>query len=1274
MKNMKLCIIALLCFAVLCSAVSAATLSIDPSESIINKGESAELTLRVDDVEQLGSFDIDVTWNPSLVSLSDSDVTAGPSIDSLEMNVQSGRVRVAGLNSTLEGISDSADLCYLSFTGLSDSGETTSVSISVNDYGFLNSTSGEDIEVTDITNGSITTTVSSVVDARIGISNRQVPVNQETLFRASVANQRSYDTSALNVNVTIAKDGAVVQSETYPDVTISAGDTYSEEIAWTPTAGGTYLVSIAVTSDDALRGSPTDEKIVSSIDYQISFPDGQVYGTDRAQTDNWFYNYVRVSANKAGPVNLTIDAPDSFEISGGKERTTYLYNSQWNYLYVWMKSNEPGSFSGADFSYNLSANGKSASVNGNDLTVYVPSIEVTSVSSARVSDLGTSDTINFNTLHTNNTIRNVTTIVAQSGAQGRTLSGLGYLVGYPYGCVEQTTCKMLASMNVKDYYLGRGDRPSDFDTIREQANESVSAGIDVLVNGGLRGQHDDGGWSLWGYGLSESSSSSYASYTLAKINQTDEDLNRLLEDKISNGDTVTTGTVNFEKLIEWFHENPDTAEGTWSWSAPVCHSWTKESNTAFVMVIHDMINQSGDVQQLYRGYMEENMQNATKYVIGNQVNSGPDEGSFSSGSDKNMATALGLWGLESFGLPSSTVTEAGITDAKENAAAYLVGSQEVDGSWSAASNYGWNSKGRVTESTAYALLALNATGVANDNETISKGVGWLVDTYESSGSWGYTWASQAAIDALIVCQGSEISTGTVGVYVDGDLVNTFTMDATNPREEYTLTSAQMTAMMADGTEERDIFGDGFSTVRSHEVTAELTAGDGPVVLSVENSQWAPLNEIDSTIRNSRLIQMEGVDESFEIPQINTNIDILSEVELDVGGFSLTLDSVPSPMVVDEATDVSIGVISDADLFSPMIEVPIADFSFVNTSDITDSKGASVAYEVLNSTANENQDSIFIEPESWVQGTAYSYTFEIVPENYGTLNMSLRIIPLYDDSNVAYTSHDFDVTGTGNVTIHVQDENYAPVVADSITVDGVTVTDQSTNEFSDLFEDTYQFSVTKSGYPDVSGTVEINYGENAVYNVTLPTTMTEPVLILSEGGSGSIAGVAQIPAEQLNALNSENAIYNISVMGDGGELGVALQFPQRYLVNSPVVTLNGVVLGEDDYELTPGTFVYGDAGAYTTTNATLVVYNTPSGTNYIGMEFDGDVLGDATGEGLVTSRDSLFILNFVVGNIGGFDTFDYPDVVDRDAHSITSRDSLLILNRVVGNVDEYYQWS
>lgn len=1294
MKKMKLFTLAFFCLAVMFTAASAATLSIDPATADLVKGQNVQLTLKVEDVQQLGSFDIEITWDPLVVDLSKYDITKGPSIDTLTNYTRRGSVHLAGFNSTIEGISGDADLCYLNFTGVGDTGQTTAIEVNVGEYGFLNSTYGKKIPYT-ANDGSITAQVSNTIDARIGVAGRTVPADKETTVKASVANQRNYDTSKLNIAVkfTNKDNGTEVQNLTYPDVVISPGAIYSQDIAWTPDAGGNYLINISVTSEDALKGRISDEKSINVVDYELDIVGEKAYGYSRVRAGNGFYFYFRAEANKAGNVNLNVDAPDGIEVSGGEKQTRYLYNSKYNYVYVWMRSTDPGTFTSDDFNFTLSANGKTDSIKGRDLTVYVPSIEVESVGAASVSDDAgkTTNQMTFNTLHTDNTNRNSTVLVAQSGARGRTLSGLGYLVGYPYGCVEQTTAQMLASLNVKNYYLNRDDKPANFGDIREDANNSVSSGVDRLVMGGVRGQHTDpdqgaGGWSLWGYGDSESSSSSYAGYGLAKVNMPGEDLNRLLDGKILHNESTGTGKVNFDMLIEWFNENHDSTTGApWSWSAPVCHSWTSESNTAFVMLIHDMINQSVEVQEPYYGYMIENMQNATIYLVNKYDSVGT--GALSDGDDAPMATALGLWGLEVFGVPTEgVVSQEKIDEVKAGTKEYLLNNQNAKGFWSAKEVYGWYNKGRVSESTAYALLALNATGVPNDNETITKGVAWLVDTYESSGSWGYTWATQSAIDALIVCQGSVVSTGTVDVSIDGNYVYTFTLTNTKTRDTYPLNSGQMETMMASGVKVRDVLSNG--EVDKHTVELVHNSGEGQILISVENTQWAPLNEIDSNISDSRTIQEVDMDGGAELMLFNRNIDILNEVDEDVGKFTL-LFSNPSPLEVGEEGEVTISVKSEDNLFSPMIEVPIVDFTFDNESKIKDQSNNDVSYELLNSTALANRTSVFIQPEQWVNKAehpdAYSYTFKLVPDDYGTLNMSFRIIPLNDDMNVAITTHNFDVTGKGNVTINVQDENYEPVVAESITVNGETVSDKSSYNFIGLSEGSYLLNVKNKNenYPDVHGNVSVRYGKVAEYNVTMPTSMDKPVLLLSEGDTGSIAGSSHTPGV-LSALKKENMTYNVSVMGEGGELGIGLEFPVRYMMNDPVVKLNGVVLGEDEYELTPGTFECGDYPVrYSTTNSTLVVYNSTSGTNYLELGFEGDAWGDSDENGVymfgayryVTASDASDIAEISVGvrkwDIGDttWSTYDYVDI-DRDG-LIMSSDAMLAAQQAVVIVDEYY---
>ena len=1262
----------ILLLTLLCGVCSAATLSVDPAESTCVSGETVDLTVLVGDVSNLGGFDIDLRWNPAVVTLDTEagNVTIGPlfsgHVNNSAVYTQRGRIRVAAVNATLDGVSGSAPLFTVRLKAVDDTGASSPVNLTVNNYGFLNSTSGEDITVSSITGATITTEKSNVIEARIAVPSNQVITGQESRITASVVNRRGTETSPLDINVSVFDDnGATVQSWNYPGETIPAWGRFQRELTWTPEDAGTYNIRVNVTSGDHVSGTQNYTTTVTAREYTLAFTNDYVYGpwNGRSSVGSWFYMGAYVNASQSGNIRFNITAPDHVEVDGGRNQTRYLYASNWNYVGVRMRSNTPGQIAAGGIKFDIAANGKADSVNGTKILIWIPSIQVSSVNSTSADSDATFD-MTYNTLHTNNTYDNVTTITAQSGARGRTLTGLGYLVRYPYGCVEQTTSQMLASLNVKNYYLDRpADRPSDYASIREQANQSVDRGIGVLVNGALRGQHGDGGWSLWGSGASESSSSSYAAYTLARVNESSEDLNRLLADRISTGDSVDLNTVNFEKLVEWFHENPDDqSSGTWTWSAGVCHAWTPTSNTGFVMLIHDMIRTQGNVSEPYATYMTENMQNATRYFVENQAADGHWGGS----SDTAMATALGLWGLESYGTPSDDVTQDEIDDAKANAAAWLVENQnDDDGSWNADSYYGWYSNGRKSESTAYAVLALNATGLTADNETISGGVNWLINQYESGGSWGYTWATQAAIDALIHCQPIDISTGTVDVSIDDTPICILTVSATHPKDEYTLDADQMAAMMAKGELKRTI--SDWSTVKSHQVDVTRSgSGTGTILVSVENAQRAPVSEIDATIKDTGTIQSVGG--SAPTPGalvLSENMDLFDEDASQAIFSSVFLTSNPSPLVANESGELTLVVTAGQNVLSPLIEVPIEGFSFANGT-ITEN-GAPVSYERLNSSASDDARSIFIEPDHWLSGSTYIYVFDITPTNEGTLDFQLRFRPLYDEQNVTLDGESLNVAGRGNVSVQVTDEDGNQVKA-TIVLGNLAPVVKSSHTFTSLLADTYSLSVSKEGYINVSTDVNVTANDEYNVTVTMPTDLSTPRLILSHG-SGMIGGVTQMPPEQLNALRNENTTYNVTILGNGGELGIALEFPMRYLMNDPVVKVNGVVT---DYEFTNGTFEYDTVTkGYSTTNATLVIYNTTAGSNTVEIEFDGGKLGKARKTGEVTSTDAMFILQFVVGSRAGFDTYDYVDVHSRDRQMITSTDAMYVLQKVTGSRDEYY---
>lgn len=188
-------------------SVSAADIVVTPQTSTLAYGDTAALTVGVQNVENLGGFDIDLRWDPSVVELETGDVQIGPlfsgHVNNSAVYTQSGRIRVAAVNATLGGVSGSADLFTARFRAIDDTGKSTAVSAVVNNYGFLNSTSGNDIPVASIDNATITTQQINRIVASVGAASQNVPDGASTFAVFTVTNRRGISTSALTVNTTI---------------------------------------------------------------------------------------------------------------------------------------------------------------------------------------------------------------------------------------------------------------------------------------------------------------------------------------------------------------------------------------------------------------------------------------------------------------------------------------------------------------------------------------------------------------------------------------------------------------------------------------------------------------------------------------------------------------------------------------------------------------------------------------------------------------------------------------------------------------------------------------------------------------------------------------------------------------------------------------------------------------------------------------------------------------------------------------------------------------
>jgi hypothetical protein len=398
------------------------------------------------------------------------------------------------------------------------------------------------------------------------------------------------------------------------------------------------------------------------------------------------------------------------------------------------------------------------------------------------------------------------------------------------------------------------------------------------------------------------------------------------------------------------------------------------------------------------------------------------------------------------------------------------------------------------------------------------------------------------------------------------------------------------------------------------------------------------------------------------------MDLLGDAAPQAIFSSVSLTSNPSPLVANESGALTLRVISGEDVLSPLIEVPIEGFTFAN--DTITENGAPVSYEVLNSSVNADATSIYIEPDHWIGGSTYTYVFNITPTNVGDLDFHLRFRPLYDETNVTLSEKTLTVTGRGDVAVQVTDETGAAVSA-TIVLDGQSQT-ASSHTFTDLLAGSYSLSVSKEGYTTVSTTVSVTANDQTNVTVSMPTDLSTPRLILSQG-TGSLGGVSEVPPV-LSAGFAENATYTATLIGNGGMMGLALEFPQRFMLNNPVVTLNGVALNDSEsrvgnepyYEIRNGTFAYNDdTDEYSASNATIIIYDAPIGVNTIEISLDGTRLGDADGDGRLRLSDVIRILACYNQDEGGYAdwirTYDYIDTFERAKHKITLADIITALS-------------
>ncbi|MFX0125482.1 MAG: MG2 domain-containing protein [Candidatus Hodarchaeota archaeon] len=313
------------------------------------------------------------------------------------------------------------------------------------------------------------------------------------------------------------------------------------------------------------------------------------------------------------------------------------------------------------------------------------------------------------------------------------------LVGYPYGCVEQTTSRLIPNALVLQYLaeINQLDNKTE-----EEILNMIVAGLSRLYSF----QHRDGGWGWWYDDESKVFMTSLAIYCLGLINNA--------------GISIDPGVI--EDGLQYLASHQDR-DGYWE-----PDSWRNIDQTAFTaLILRSVLSFKGlissDVITDAIDYIESAWIDTSKqstYLAGLYLTSVPGSG----------------YGTSSF---ANELLDYLVEEAKYS-------SKGCYWSYATEDNYWWRALGGDVEVTALAIQALVVNDAGPNMHIIQRALEWLLDRQSYYG-WGNTADTAAAISSLITVNhelsGSDDDT-SVAVYVNDQLEGNYSLSISSQASVY----------------------------------------------------------------------------------------------------------------------------------------------------------------------------------------------------------------------------------------------------------------------------------------------------------------------------------------------------------------------------------------------------------------------------------------------------------------------------------------------------------
>ena len=313
------------------------------------------------------------------------------------------------------------------------------------------------------------------------------------------------------------------------------------------------------------------------------------------------------------------------------------------------------------------------------------------------------------------------------------------LVGYPYGCVEQTTSRLIPNALVLQYLAESGQLDNKTE---EELHDMIVTGLSRLYSF----QHKDGGWGWWYDDESKVFMTSIALYCLGLINDTG-----ILVDPTVIGKGLQYLTTHQRGDGHWEPDSWRNIDQT-SFTAVVLRSILTFKELTTSKIIDDAID------YIESAWLDSNKQST--YLAGLYLTSVPGTG----------------FGTSSF---TADLLEYLVKESKfSSKGAYWTYATE--------DNYWWRALGGDVEVTALALQALVVNEAGPNMHIIQRALEWLLDRQSYYG-WGNTADTAAAISSLVTVNrelsGSDEDTA-VAVYIDDQLQGNYSLSLSSQASVY----------------------------------------------------------------------------------------------------------------------------------------------------------------------------------------------------------------------------------------------------------------------------------------------------------------------------------------------------------------------------------------------------------------------------------------------------------------------------------------------------------